>query len=60
MVINNEAEEYFKNFSREDLIDWLSKNDRNGIYKDDDSIREFGEIMTKDVALRIAIRQYYG
>ena len=55
-----EAKEYFKNFSRESLIDWLCKNDPNGIYKDDDSIKEFGNVVSKDVALRIAIKQHSG
>jgi len=28
---------------RQDCIDWLEFNDRNGCYSDDDATREFGE-----------------
>jgi len=33
--------------AREELIEWLCWNDRNGVYRDGDSLAEFGEIMTK-------------
>lgn len=44
-------------WSRQDLIDWLSWNDRNGIYKDDHSLREFGNILGKVEAKKIMTRQ---
>ena len=44
-------------WSREDLIEWLSWNDRNGVYKDEDSLREFDNILGKEEAIEIIIRQ---
>jgi len=44
-------------WSRLDLIEWLCWNDRNGIYKDQDSIREFDNIVTKEEAIEIISRQ---
>lgn len=44
-------------WSRLDLIEWLCWNDRNGIYKDEDSIREFDNIVTKEEAIEIISRQ---
>ncbi|GGH00196.1 hypothetical protein GCM10007415_40150 [Parapedobacter pyrenivorans] len=43
--------------SREQLIDWLSWNDRNGIYRDEDSLAEFGNLMTKEEGEEIMFRQ---
>ena len=40
-------------WSRLELIDWLCWNDRNGVYTDEDSLREFGEILTKERAIEI-------
>lgn len=50
-----EAELY--SWSRLDLIQWLCWNDRNGIYKDEDSLREFGNIVSKEEAIEIISRQ---
>jgi hypothetical protein len=44
-------------WSRTELIDWLSWNDRNGVYKDEQSLQEFGEIITKELAMEIMINQ---
>jgi hypothetical protein len=44
-------------WSRTELIDWLSWNDRNGVYKDEQSLQEFGEIITKELALEIMMKQ---
>ena len=44
-------------WSREDLIEWLCWNDRNGVYKDEDSLREFDNILGKEEAIEIIIRQ---
>jgi hypothetical protein len=49
-----------KKWSRLDLIDWLSWNDSNGVYKDADSLREFGYTVSKDDATEIMIRQIAG
>lgn len=40
-------------WSRLELIDWLCWNDRNGVYTDEDSLREFGDILTKERAIKI-------
>ena len=44
-------------WSREDLIEWLCWNDRNGVYKDEDSLREFDNILGKEEAIEIITRQ---
>ncbi|REE16844.1 hypothetical protein DFQ09_10555 [Winogradskyella pacifica] len=44
-------------WSRLDLIDWLTWNDRNGIYKDEDSLLEMGNILGKVEAIEIITRQ---
>ena len=49
-----------KNWSRLKLIDWLSWNDKNGIYKDDESLDEIGNILDKEEAIEIMIRQIIG
>lgn len=44
-------------WSRVELIDWLCWNDRNGVYSDEDSLREFGEILSKKRAIEIITDQ---
>jgi hypothetical protein len=44
-------------WSRLDLIEWLSWNDSNGVYKDEDSLREFDQIISREEALEIMVRQ---
>ena len=48
-----ELNKKLNSWSRLELIDWLSWNDRNGVYTDDDSLREFGNILTKEAAVEI-------
>ena len=43
--------------SRNEIIDWLFWNDRNGVYRDDDSIREFGNKLKIKEAREIMLRQ---
>ncbi|MGF7075103.1 hypothetical protein [Mucilaginibacter sp. 3215] len=43
--------------SREDIIEWLSWNDPNGIYKDEHSLKELGNTMTREEGLEILLRQ---
>lgn len=43
--------------SREELIDWLCWNDPNGIYRDEDSLNELGNVMTVEEGREIMIRQ---
>jgi hypothetical protein len=49
-----------KSWSREDLIAWLCWNDRNGVYKDDESLKEFGNKVSKKEAIEIITRQITG
>lgn len=44
-------------WTRESIIDWLSWNDRNGIYKDEESLQEFGNTLGRAEALEIMTRQ---
>lgn len=43
--------------SREDLIEWLSWNDPNGIYQDQQSLKELGNVMSRDEGMEILLRQ---
>jgi hypothetical protein len=43
--------------SREDIIEWLSWNDRNGVYEDERSLKELGNIMSKSEGIEILLRQ---
>lgn len=45
--------EKLNSWSRLELIDWLCWNDCNGVYTDEDSLREFGNILTKERAVEI-------
>ncbi|WP_051605424.1 hypothetical protein [Sediminibacter sp. Hel_I_10] len=44
-------------WTRLELIDWLSWNDRNGIYRDEESLSEIGVILDKPEAITIIMRQ---
>lgn len=44
-------------WSRLELIDWLCWNDRNGIYRDEDSLSEIGNVLGKEEAIEIMSRQ---
>ena len=46
-----------KNWNREELINWLSWNDPNGIYQDEESLAELGYIMTYEEGVEIMVRQ---
>ena len=43
--------------SRTDIIEWLMWNDRNGVYSDEASLREFGQVMTIEEGTEIMLRQ---
>jgi hypothetical protein len=49
-----------KNWSRQNLINWLSWNDKNGIYRDEESFAELGAIMTYEEGVEIMVRQAQG
>ncbi len=39
------------------IIEWLMWNDRNGVYDDQSSLREFGNILSKEEGIEIIQRQ---
>lgn len=53
--LNNELQTW----ERSKLIDWLCWNDRNGIYDDINSQKEFGNILQKQDAIKIIIKQIH-
>lgn len=53
----NKLQNELNTWSREDLITWLSWNDRNGVYTDEDSLQEFDNILGKKEAIEIITRQ---
>lgn len=53
----NELLNVIRSMNREELIAWLSWNDRNGVYRDEDSLAEFGNVMTKAEGEEIMFRQ---
>ena len=46
-----------KKWTRDDLINWLCWNDRNGIYKDEESLNELGNVMTYEEGVEIMVKQ---
>lgn len=42
-----------QNKERLRLLEWLQNNDRNGIYRDEDSIKELGNICSLEYAREI-------
>ena len=43
--------------SRETIINWLQWNDRNGIYTDEQSLKEFGKILSREEGIEIMTLQ---
>ncbi|HTI58979.1 hypothetical protein [Mucilaginibacter sp.] len=43
--------------TREDIIEWLIWNDPNGIYHDEHSLKELGNILTRSEGIEILLRQ---
>jgi hypothetical protein len=50
-------EKELNSWTRLDLIEWLCWNDRNGVYKDEQSLQEFGNTVSKEEAIEIITRQ---
>lgn len=46
-----------KNWTRQDLINWLKWNDPNGVYDDVQSLQELGNIMSYEEGIEIMIKQ---
>lgn len=60
MELKGEAlKEKLNTWSRLELIGWLCWNDRNGVYTDEDSLREFGNILSKEKAIEIITEMIY-
>nr|WP_181718606.1 hypothetical protein [Pedobacter sp.]QJS06263.1 hypothetical protein [Pedobacter sp.] len=51
-----EVNKLIEELTREDLIEWLSWNDPNGIYDDDQSLRELNNIMSREEGIEIMLR----
>jgi hypothetical protein len=43
--------------TRTDIMEWLIWNDPNGIYSDEQSIKELGNIMSREEGIEIMLRQ---
>ena len=56
-VKGDELKNTLLQWSRTELIEWLSWNDHNGVYKDEECLDEFGEIITKELAMEIMMNQ---
>lgn len=52
-----DLENELNSWSRLDLIEWLCWNDRNGVYRDEDSLQEFGNTVSKELAIKIIKNQ---
>lgn len=54
---NDDLETELNSWSRLELIEWLSWNDHNGVYKDEESIQEFGNTLSIEEAIKIITKQ---
>jgi hypothetical protein len=57
-MYHNLSKREVKEMTREQLIEVLEWNDPNGTYNDEDSILEFGEVMSRDEAEVLVINQF--
>jgi hypothetical protein len=57
-MYQNLSKREVKEMTREELIEVLEWNDPNGTYNDEDSILEFGEVMSRDEAEVLVINQF--
>ena len=58
MELKKEAlETELNSWSRLELIEWLCWNDRNGVYRDEQSLQDFDNIFSKEDATQIIVRQ---
>lgn len=53
----DELQVVLNSWARNELITWLIWNDPNGVYRDEDSLREFDNILSKTEAIEIVTRQ---
>ena len=58
MELKGEAlETELNSWSRLELIEWLCWNDRNGVYRDDQSLQEFDNILGKEEAIETQLNK---
>jgi len=48
-----------KNWSREQIQNWLMSNDTNGAYSDEECMLDWGRVMTKKELIKSAVKQMY-
>lgn len=58
-LIENQLDVFLSYASREEIIDWLTWNDPNGVYSDVLSLSEFGKIVSKEEGIGIIKRQIF-
>jgi hypothetical protein len=58
--LKNMTTEQVKKLTRKDLIQWLCRNDSNGIYTDKDSLNEGLPILTIKEARELVLNQIGG
>lgn len=56
-LTEEQLDSFLKLAAREEIIDWLQWNDPNGVYRDEQSMAEFGNICSKEEAIEIVKRQ---
>ncbi len=54
---DSELQKELNSWTRDELIEWLCWNDSNGVYRDEDSLREFDNVLQKEEAIEIITRQ---
>jgi len=54
---HDELNKELQSWDRSKLIEWLRWNDNNGVYDDAASMREFGNILEKNDAINIILKQ---
>lgn len=52
-----ELRQELKHWCKQDLINWLKWNDPNGIYDDQQSLEELGNVMAYDEGVELMINQ---
>ena len=59
MFLSTQAlkEELQSSWSRQDLISWLKWNDPNGVYSDEESLDEIGNIMSFEEGVELVINR---
>jgi hypothetical protein len=59
-LCGEELKHEISKLTRNEIIVWLQWNDSNGIYNDEQSLQEVGNIMTLEEGIEIMLRQIEG